>query len=109
MDEAFPLYFNDVDWALRAQQAGWGTFYTPDAVVTHDHGGTTGRVRKAALLESRRAFVRYWDKHHPRDPWRPAATALLTLEARVRTGNGGKTLRGPTTPESLQREFDAAR
>ena len=109
MDEAFPLYFNDVDWALRAQQAGWGTFYTPDAVVTHDHGGTTGRVRKAALLESRRAFVRYWDKHHPRDPWRPAATALLTLEARVRTGNWGKTLRGPTTPESLQREFDAAR
>ena len=108
MDEAFPLYFNDVDWALRASAKGWKTFYTPEAVVVHDHGGTTGQVRKVALLESRRAFVRYWRKHTPRDPWLPLAAALLKIEVGARTGQWDKSLRESTTPESLQREFEAA-
>lgn len=105
MDPRFPLYFNDVDWARRAADRGWTTAYVPDAVVVHDHGGTTRTVRTAALWESRKAFLRYWDKHHPRDPWRPLARMLVTLEAWARTGRWGRSLRGETTPESLAADF----
>ena len=105
MDPRFPLYFNDVDWAWRAHQAGWETWHVPDAVVVHDHGGTTKRVRKAALWESRRAFLRYWNKHHRSDRWLWLARWLVIVEAWARTGRWGHSLAGETTPESLQADF----
>lgn len=105
MDPRFPLYFNDVDWAWRAHRLGWETVHVPDAVVVHDHGGTTRRVRRAALWESRKAFLRYWAKHHHRDRWAPLAKALVTVEAWARTGRWGRPLAGETTPESLTADF----
>ena len=85
MDEAFPLYFNDVDWALRAKQAGWQFRYIPTAVVVHDHGGTTRTIRKDAIWESRRAFACFWKKHYPKNPLRPLLSLMLWAEACIRT------------------------
>ncbi len=112
MDERFPLFFNDVDWSLRAQRAGLVTCYTPAATVIHDHGGTTGRVRSAALWESRRAWLRFWKKHYRNDPLRPLARILVILDAWRRTGRWGESLGrdgGETTPESLRRELERER
>jgi len=108
MDPRFPLYFNDVDWAIRARANGWSTVHVPGAAVVHEHGGTTRRVRAAALWESRRAFLRYWNKHHARDPFRPLAAFLVTVEAWARTGRWGRSLAGETTPESLAADFASA-
>lgn len=85
MDEAFPLYFNDVDWALRASQAGWHFRYIPNAVVVHDHGGTTRSIKKDAIWESRRAFACFWMKHYKAHPLRPLMSVLLWVEACLRT------------------------
>lgn len=85
MDEAFPLYFNDVDWALRARQAGWEFRYIPSAVVVHDHGGTTRTIRKDAIWESRRAFACFWKKHYATDSLRPLLSIMLWMEACIRT------------------------
>lgn len=85
MDEAFPLYFNDVDWALRASQAGWQFRYIPSAVVVHDHGGTTRSIKKDAIWESRRAFACFWMKHYKAHPLRPLMSVLLWVEACLRT------------------------
>jgi len=85
MDEAFPLYFNDVDWALRARQAGWEFRYIPSAVVVHDHGGTTRTIRKDAIWESRRAFACFWKKHYAADSLRPLLSIMLWMEACIRT------------------------
>ncbi len=85
MDEAFPLYFNDVDWALRASRAGWHFRYIPDAIVVHDHGGTTRRIKKDAIWESRRAFACFWKKHYLVHPLRPLLSIMLWMEACVRT------------------------
>jgi GT2 family glycosyltransferase len=85
MDEAFPLYFNDVDWALRASQAGWHFRYIPNAVVVHDHGGTTRSIKKDAIWESRRAFACFWKKHYKAHPLRPLMSVLLWVEACLRT------------------------
>jgi Predicted glycosyltransferases len=114
MDERFPLYFNDVDWCLRARDAGVTLWYTPDATVVHGYGGTTKRVRKAAVWESRRAWLRLYAKHY-RDktpaPLYGLVTTLITLDAWRRTGRWGESLGkdgGETTPESLHRELERA-
>lgn len=39
-DEDFFFYFEDVDWALRAQLAGFKSYYEPAAVVYHKVGAT---------------------------------------------------------------------
>ncbi len=43
-DESFGAYFEDVDWALRAQRLGLRCRYTPAAVGYHMEGRTTGGV-----------------------------------------------------------------
>lgn len=114
MDERFPLYFNDVDWCLRAHRAGYTIGYTPRAVVIHGHGGTTKRVRKAAIWESHRALLRLWAKHYRETTPRALyviMTAIVTLGAWARTGRWGESLGkdgGETTPENLHRELERA-
>ena len=110
LDERFPLFFNDVDWSYRAALLGIETWYIPEAVVKHGHGGTTKRVRKSAVWESRRAWLRFLHKHFARDPLRPLASVAVTLDAWRRTGRWGKSLGnngGETTPESLRRELES--
>lgn len=112
MDERFPLYFNDVDWCLRCRDAGFGIWYEPKAVVIHGGGGTTKRVRKAAVWESHRALLRLYAKHYKQKTPRPlyaALTCLATLGAWARTGRWGESLGkdgGETTPESLHTELE---
>ena len=114
MDERFPLYFNDVDWCLRARKEGVGIWYTPEAIVIHGYGGTTKKVRNAAVWESHRALLRLWRKHY-RETTPPVLyvimKALVTLGAWMRTGRWGKSLGkdgGETTPENLHRELERA-
>lgn len=54
MDENYFLYFEEVDFCRRAQQAGWECWYVPDSRVMHLEGASTG-IRVAA---KRRA--KYW-------------------------------------------------
>jgi GT2 family glycosyltransferase len=41
MDEAYFLYFEDVDWNLSAQKQGWKLFYEPRAKLWHKEGAQT--------------------------------------------------------------------
>jgi GT2 family glycosyltransferase len=43
LDEAFFAFSEDVDWAFRAQLAGWDCRYVPSAVVYHMGSATLGR------------------------------------------------------------------
>lgn len=42
IDEAYFLYFEEVDFLLRAKRAGFRTFYVPDSRVLHHMGASTG-------------------------------------------------------------------
>jgi GT2 family glycosyltransferase len=42
-DESFFAFYEDVDWALRAQVLGWGCRYEPGAVVYHMGSATIGK------------------------------------------------------------------
>jgi len=63
-DERFFMYFEEVDWFLRARGAGWRTLYVPSARAVH-HGGASSaqEPRQAHLyfLRSKRAFCQ---KHY---------------------------------------------
>jgi GT2 family glycosyltransferase len=57
-DEAFFIYFEDVDWGFRAQLAGYSCWFVPSAVAYHLGRATTSRVSglQAGLL----ARNAYW-------------------------------------------------
>jgi GT2 family glycosyltransferase len=44
-DEDFFAYYEDVDISLRAQHAGWKIVYEPRALVIHQVGGTSGKIK----------------------------------------------------------------
>jgi GT2 family glycosyltransferase len=83
MDEAFFMYFEDVDYCRRARSAGWRIAYAPDAHVVHLRGGRTpdafeleDRKRRPAYYYQSRA--RYLAKYYGRTgPWRANLCWLL--------------------------------
>jgi N-acetylglucosaminyl-diphospho-decaprenol L-rhamnosyltransferase len=57
IDEAYFLYFEEVDFLLRAKRAGFETYYVPESRVMHHVGASTG------VSDERRAAKRvpgYW-------------------------------------------------
>ena len=77
MDEGYFLYFEETDFARRAQAAGWDCWHVPQARIVHLVGQSSGVTvhhgplprMPAYWFESRR---RYYVRHHGR-----AYTALL--------------------------------
>jgi GT2 family glycosyltransferase len=63
-DEAFPIFFNDVDLCWRLRQAGWEIWFDPEARVVHHGGASTRQVRMAMIWASHRGLHRYYRKHY---------------------------------------------
>jgi N-acetylglucosaminyl-diphospho-decaprenol L-rhamnosyltransferase len=79
LDERFFLYYEEVDWLLRARQAGWSTHYVPEARVTHRWGASTSQLPEACLRHLARSEYLYFRKHRP--AWlHPVAWALTRAE-----------------------------
>jgi len=76
MDDGFFMYFEDVDYCLRARQAGWRIAYAPSAHVVHLRGGRTRESFAVEELRRRPAYyyrsrARYLAKYYGRTgPWR---------------------------------------
>jgi GT2 family glycosyltransferase len=51
LDERYRLYYEDIDWGLRAQRLGQHTVAAPDAVVWHRHAGSTRLLGEPARYE----------------------------------------------------------
>ena len=61
LDEAFFLYFEEVDYCVRARRLGWSCWFVPEARIVHFEGAATGirlarRRRPAYWYASRRRF-----------------------------------------------------
>jgi len=52
MDEGYFLYFEDIEYALRAHRAGWGIVHAPRARALHHRGGS-GPVKSLAKARAR--------------------------------------------------------
>lgn len=44
LDEGYFLYFDEVDFCLRARRAGWACWYVPESRIMHIGGESTGLV-----------------------------------------------------------------
>lgn len=71
MDERYFLYFEEVDFCLRARQAGWSCWYVPASRVVHLVGQSSGVTDVKRPLKRRPRYwfesrARYFRRHHGR-------------------------------------------
>lgn len=72
-DERFFMYFEDLDFAYRAKQAGWNSYYMADARAFHYGGGASDQVKARRLSYVLNSRVLYVAKHFGM----PAAWSIL--------------------------------
>jgi GT2 family glycosyltransferase len=63
-DEAYHMYFEEVDLSYRLRQAGWETHFTPEAQVMHVGGASTRQRRTEMLLRTRLSSLEFYRRHH---------------------------------------------
>ena len=62
-DERYFVYFEEVDFSLRARRAGHLTYYLADTTAYHYGGGTSEKVVARRLYYSLRSRLRYARRH----------------------------------------------
>jgi len=76
-DPRFFVYFEEVDFSLRARDAGFRSYYLAGTTVYHKGGGSSQQAKAARLFYSLRSRLLYGFKHYSLlDAF---ALALLTL------------------------------
>jgi GT2 family glycosyltransferase/glycosyltransferase involved in cell wall biosynthesis len=60
LDERYPMAYEDVDWCLRAWEAGFRVMYHPPAALFHLESKTRGTDQGARELRSQQLFWEEW-------------------------------------------------
>jgi GT2 family glycosyltransferase len=69
-DEGYFMYAEDMDWCLRAQQAGWKVYYVPDAMIMHHIGRSSDQRPLPMVVAFHRSAARFYRRHYaPKWPW----------------------------------------
>ena len=67
LDERFFMFYDEVDFCLRARRAGWRVYYFPAARVFHNWHGVGRSVSQSQDAAKQRFFLSqyaYFEKHH---------------------------------------------
>ncbi|MDO6764817.1 glycosyltransferase family 2 protein [Agarivorans sp. 1_MG-2023] len=62
-DERFFVYYEEVDFAYRAKQKGYSSYFLASERAFHEGGGTSNQVKAARLFYSLRSRLQYSFKH----------------------------------------------
>jgi GT2 family glycosyltransferase len=65
-DECFFVYYEDLDFSLRAKQKGYSTWFLADAAAYHRGCGTSDAVKKERLFYYLKSRILYGFKHFDR-------------------------------------------
>ena len=76
-DERFFMYFEEVDFSLRAKQLGWISYFFSDAQSFHSGGGSSKQIKSTRLFYHLRSRILYSVKHF--NFWSVAILISLTL------------------------------
>ncbi|MGH7174380.1 MAG: glycosyltransferase family 2 protein [Gemmataceae bacterium] len=80
LDDAFFLYYEDVDLCRRARERGWTVWHEPSLSATHHHPLHGRAVPSHLRLVTRHALLTYARKHWPR--WQTRILAgIIRVEA----------------------------
>lgn len=101
-DERFFVYWEDLDFSLRAKRAGWCSFYLAEAQAYHKGGGISEQIKAARLFYSLRSRILYGYKHF--SWWAATGLAVGTLFLEPFTRLVWATVRG-----SLKENVDTIR
>lgn len=63
-DENFFVYYEDMDFSLRAAQRGWKTRFLADTSIYHRAGGTSEQIKGIRLYHSLTSRARFALKHY---------------------------------------------
>lgn len=64
MDQAFFMYCEEIDWALRMRHAGWELFCVPAAEIVHYSGRSTRQFTDEMFVSLWRSRLRLFSKHY---------------------------------------------
>ena len=64
LDEAFVMYFEELDWCKRAADAGWKLVYLGTAKIIHHGGKSTEQIGAKKHIWFQESKIRYYRKHH---------------------------------------------
>ncbi|MBE9041685.1 glycosyltransferase [Oscillatoriales cyanobacterium LEGE 11467] len=79
VDEAFVMYFEDVDYAQRCREKGWKLGYVPEAIAYHVHGGSSQGNTLTEYFCNRNRFL-YLAKHEPEQFVEAIETSVFTKQ-----------------------------
>jgi GT2 family glycosyltransferase len=89
MDAAYGMAFEDVDWCLRAWEAGKRVIYAPAATLTHHEAKTRGLLQGERELESQTYFWSRWGDWFDRREAGAPGGGLRIVYVTQDTGIGG--------------------
>jgi GT2 family glycosyltransferase/glycosyltransferase involved in cell wall biosynthesis len=89
LDEGYGMAFEDVDYCLRAWEAGYRVLYFPASSLTHLESKTRGPAQGARELESQQRFWGRWGRWFDERPVRTADGRLRVVYVTEDTGIGG--------------------
>jgi GT2 family glycosyltransferase len=98
-DQDFFAYYEDVDLSFRAQLAGWKVRYVPGALVRHQIGATSGKLKGFTTYQTLKNQPLVLYKNLPTSPWCTVgwrctlAHTLFFLRA-IGRGHGWAALKG---------------
>jgi len=98
-DEVMFMYYEDVDFAFRAQLAGYKVRYCPDAIAYHKRGASADTVPGLAVYNTFKNLPILFTKNVPLGLWptiypRFILTYSLILASAVKNGNGWPAIKG---------------
>ncbi|MGB3305728.1 MAG: glycosyltransferase family 2 protein [Thermomicrobiales bacterium] len=62
-DQRFFVYYEELDFAVRARNAGWKSYFLASTYAMHEGGGSSKQVQAARYFYNSRSRVRYARKH----------------------------------------------
>lgn len=83
-DERFFVYFEELDFSLRARRAGYRSRFLAEAKAVHHEHGSSGQVRAKRLFYLVASRLRYARKHFSAPAAGAVAAASLTVEPLAR-------------------------
>jgi len=90
LDERYGMAYEDVDWCLRAWQAGFGVLYFPAARLVHHESLTRGTAVGERERDSQREFWQRWSRLFDERSTATDATAVnpVAVGDRLLTASG---------------------
>ncbi len=95
LDEGYFIYCEDVDWFLRAKNAGWEIWYVASAVIEHHHAYSEAFRKRRAVADFHHSMIRFHRKHYAaRYPMLFNVAIYAAVLARMHLLTVYKTLKG---------------